>query len=192
MNQNNPEKTSSAKTSKPFSQIQARIVTIACLCIGFAIIAVIGGWAVTGTLTDWETVVGGFILMALLAGLATLARRDRPALSAWLLAGLLFLIVSADLFYYGLGSPSPIAFLLPVILLACTVGLKPGLAAASLAVILIFGVAWASLNGLLTVAIPVDESHLSYNAPVISVILLFCAGLTGYTVDAYRRHIQKM
>jgi len=192
VNQNNPEKPPTAKTPEPFSQIQARIVTIACLCLGFAIIAVIGGWAVTGTLTDWETVVGGIILMAFLAGLAMLARRGRPALAAWLLAGLLFLLVSADLFYYGLGSPSPIAFLLPVILLACTVGLKPGLAAAALAVVLIFGVAWASLSGLLTVAIPVDESHLSYNAPVISVILLFCAGLTGYTVDAYQRHIKQM
>ena len=78
------------------------------------------------------------------------------------------------------------AFLLPVMLIACTTGLKPGLAVAALAAVVIFGVAWGSLNGILTVNIPVDESHLSYNAPVISVILLFCAGLTGFAVEAYQ------
>ncbi|PKO16957.1 MAG: hypothetical protein CVU39_06980, partial [Chloroflexi bacterium HGW-Chloroflexi-10] len=161
-------------------QIQARIVTAACLGLSLVVIAIIGGWAVTGTLTDWETVVGGVILIAILGGLSLLARRGRPALAAWLLAGLLFLIVSADLAYYGLGSPSAMAFLLPVMLIACTTGLKPGLAVAALAAVVIFGVAWGSLNGILIVNIPVDESHLSYNAPVISVILLFCAGLTGF------------
>lgn len=166
--------------------VQARIVAAACLGLSLAAIAIIGGWALTGTLTDWETVVGGVILIAILAGLATLARRGRPGLAAGLLAGLLFLIVSADLAYYGLGSPSAMAFLLPVLLIACTLGLKPGLAAAALAAVVIFGVAWASLNGLLAVAIPVNESHLSYNAPVISVILFFCAGLAGFAVESYQ------
>jgi hypothetical protein len=171
---------------KSIKQIQARIVTAACLGIGLAVIAIIGGWAISGTLTDWETVVGGVIFIAILGGLSLLVRRGRPALAAWLLAGLLFLIISADVSYYGLGSPSAMAFLLPVMLLACTLGLKPGLSAAALAAVVVFGVAWGSLNGILTVNIPVDESHLSYNAPVISVILIFCAGLTGFAVEAYQ------
>jgi len=74
-----------------------------------------------------------------------------------------------------------------VLLVAVVFGLKPGLGAAALAAVIVFGVAWASFSGLLTVAIPADESHLSYNAPVISVILLFCAGLAGYAVEAYRQ-----
>jgi hypothetical protein len=126
------------------------------------------------------------VFIAILAGLAVLARRGRPGLAAGLLAGLLYLVVSADVMYYGLGSPSAMAFLLPVVLIACTLGLRPGLVAAALAALVVFGAAWASLNGALAVAIPVDESHLSYNAPVISVILLFCAGLVGYSVEAQR------
>jgi len=170
-----------------FVHARARIVTVACIGVGLAVIAVVGGWAVTGTLTDWETVVGGLILLGILAGLAVLARRGRPGLAAGLLAGVLFLGVGADVAYYGLGSPSAMAFLLPVLLVACIFGLRPGMGVAALAALVVFGVAWASLAGAITVETLVDESHLSYNAPVISVILLFCAGLTGFAVEAYRQ-----
>ncbi|HPH94770.1 MAG TPA: hypothetical protein PKW33_01945 [Anaerolineaceae bacterium] len=174
-------------SSETEKQIRARIVTAACLCLSLVVIAVIGGWAVTGTLTDWETVAGGVIFIAILAGLAVLARRKYPEWAAGILAGLLFLMVSADVAYYGLGSPSAMAFLLPVMLTACIFGSKPGLAAAALAAGVVFCVAWASLNGSLAVAAPVDISHLSYNAPVISVILLFCGGVSGYAVELWRR-----
>lgn len=180
--------TESGHQDQLFWEVKARIVTAACFGLSLAVIAVIGGWAVTGTLTDWETVVGGVIFIGMLAGLSALARRRYPTLAAGLLAGLLFFVISADLVYYGLGSPSAMAFLLPVVLLACTLGFRPGLAAAALAAVVVFGVAWASLNGVLMVAIPVDESHLSYNAPVISVILFFCAWLTGFAVEAYQKH----
>jgi len=166
--------------------VQARIVMAACLGLSLAVVAIVGGWAVTGTLTDWETVVGGVILLAVLAGLAVLARRGHPGWAVGLLTGLLFILISADLTYYGLGSPSAMAYLLPVLLISCTFGLRPGLGAAALAAGLVFGVAWASLHGLLEVAIDVTESHLSYNAPVISVILLLSAGLSGYAVEAYQ------
>lgn len=181
------QQTVSPAPARGFREEKPRIVTAACLGLGGAVVAVIGGWALTGTLTDWETVVGGLFILGILAGLAALARKGRPGLAAGLLAGMLFLLVGADVVYYGLGSPSAMAFLLPVLLVAVVFGLKPGLGAAALAAVIVFGVAWASFSGLLTVAIPVDESHLSYNAPVISVILLFCGGLAGYAVEAYRR-----
>ncbi|RPI29352.1 MAG: hypothetical protein EHM70_15795, partial [Chloroflexota bacterium] len=126
----------------PVSAAQARIVTIACFGLGLAVVAIIGGWALTGTLEDWETVVGGVIFIAILAGLAVLARRGRPALAALALAALLFVFVGADAAYYGLGSPSAVAFLLPVLLISCTLGLKPGLAAAALSAAVVFGIAW--------------------------------------------------
>ena len=168
-------------------QIQARIVTVACWGVGLAVIAIVGGWALTGTLTDWETVVGGVFMLGILAGLVALARKGRPGLAAGLLVGMLFLLVGADVTYYGLGSPSAMAFLLPVLLVALVFGLKPGLGVAIVAAVVVFGVAWASLNGMIAVETLVDESHLSYNAPVISVILLFCAGLAGAAVEAYRQ-----
>lgn len=169
---------------------QVQIVTFACGGIGLAVIAIIGGWAITGTLEDWETVVGGLILGGLLAGLAILARRGHPSLSALLLSGLLFVLVAADIVYYGLGSPSVAALLLPVLLIACTFGRKLGLAAAALAAAAMFSIAWASLNGLLESAVPAVESHLSFTAPVLSVILFFCAGLAGTAVDVYQQSLQ--
>ena len=172
--------------SEKFLKIQAGIVTMACIGLGLAAIMVIGGWAVTGTLEDWETVVGGGIFLALLAGIARMARRGRASLAAGILSGLLFILVSADVASYGLGSPSAMAFLLPALLTACSLGLWPGILVAMLAVLVMFGVAWTSLEGLLVVAIPVELSHLSYNAPVISVILVFCTALAGYAVQSYR------
>lgn len=162
---------------------KVKVVSTACIGLSLAVVGIIGGWAVTGTLEDWETVVGGVVFIAILAGLAALARRGRPELAAGLLAALLFLFVSADIAYYGLGSPSALAFMLPTLIVACTLGLRPGLIAAALASLVVFGVAWGSLNGVLEVAIPVELSHLSYNAPVISVILLFCAYLVGVAVQ---------
>ncbi len=184
------EKQTATEAQSPagmIQQIRARIITVACLGVGLAVIAIVGGWALTGTLTDWETVVGGVFILGILTGLVALARKGRPGLAAGLLAGMLFLLVSADVTYYGLGSPSAMAFLLPVLLVALVFGLVPGLSAAALAAVVVFGVAWASLNGMIIVETLVDESHLSYNAPVISVILLFCAGLAGTAVEAYRQ-----
>lgn len=172
-------------------KVQARIIRFACICLGIATLAIIGGWALTATLTDWETVAGGLIFLAMLFGFSRLAwQGKRPLLAAWLLAGLLFIIISADVAYYGLGSPSAMAFLIPILLVACIGGLKPGLLMATLASLLVFGVAWASLTGLLPVATLVDESHLSYNAPVISVILLFCGGLAGFAMDVHLKKTQ--
>ena len=175
------------KTQEQITAVKARILTIACLGLGLAVVAVIGGWAVTGTLEDWETVVGGLVFIALLAGLARLARRGHPVLAGCILAGFLFILVSADVAYYGLGSPSAMAFLLPVLLVSCLLGLRPGLASAAFCALVVFAVAWASLYGGFEVAIPAEVSHLSYNAPVISVILLFSAGLSGYAVEAYQK-----
>ncbi len=176
----------SSQFPEPATIAQARIVTAAGVGLGLATLAVIGGWAITGTLEDWETVVGGLVFIGILAGLSVLARRGRPALAAGILSGLLFLLVSADVASYGLGSPSAMAFSLPVLLVACVLGLWPGLALAALSSLVVFGVAWGSLNGMLAVALAVDASHLSYNAPVTSVILLICAGLVGYAVESYR------
>ena len=103
------------------------------------------------------------------------------------MAGFLFLLVSADVAYYGLGSPSAMAFLLPVLLVSCILGLRSGLAAAALSALVVFGVAWASLYGGLEVAIPAEVSHLSYNALVISVSLSCSAALSGYAVEAYQK-----
>ncbi len=169
---------------------QVQIVTFACAGVGLAVIAIIGGWAITGTLEDWETVVGGLILGGLLAGLAIMARRGHPSLSAVLLSGLLFVLVAADIVYYGVGSPSVAALLLPVLLIACTFGRKPGLAAAALSAAAVFGIAWASLNGMLETALPSVESHLSFTAPAISVILFFSAGLAGTAVEVYQQVMQ--
>ncbi len=169
---------------------QVQIVTFACAGVGLAVIAIIGGWAITGTLEDWETVVGGLILGGLLAGLAIMARRGHPSLSAVLLSGLLFVLVSADIVYYGVGSPSVAALLLPVLLIACTFGRKPGLAAAALSTAAVFGIAWASLNGMLETALPSVESHLSFTTPAISVILFFSAGLAGTAVEVYQQVMQ--
>lgn len=174
----------------PRRAAQARIVTFACAGLGVAVIAIIGGWAITNTLEDWETVVGGLLFGGLLAGFAALARRGHPSLSAVLLAGLLFVFVTADTAYYGLGSPLAAALLLPVLLIACTLGLKPGLAAAILGAAAVFGIAWASLSGILATEMPAAESHLSFTAPLISVILFFGAGLAGAAVEEYQKALQ--
>lgn len=169
---------------------QERIVTLACVGLGLAVLGIIGRWAITDSLEDWETVVGGLLFEGLLAGLIVLAKRGYPVLSAGLLAGLLFIFVTADTAYYGLGSPTVAMLLLPVLLIACTLGLRPGLAAAALAAVVVYGIAWASLNGILATEMPATQYHMSYTAPMISVILFLCAGLAGTAVEVYQKAVQ--
>lgn len=158
---------------------RAGLVIGACLGLVAACLLIIGGWAVTGTLEDWETIVAAAVLAGLLAGIVFLARsgRDRPA--AWLLTGLLALLIAFNMAAYGLGSPTAAAFCLPIVLAACALGLWAGLGVAALASLAVWLVAAAGVAGWYTPLTPPDISHLSFEAPVMTIIFLAVAGMVG-------------
>jgi hypothetical protein len=162
-------------------QVRARagLVVGTCLGVGAACVLIIVGWAVTGTLEDWETIVAAVVLAGLLAGIVLLARAGRVRLAAWLLVGLLALLIAADVAGYGLGSPTAAAFCIPIVLAACALGLWAGLGVAAFASLAIWLIATAGLAGWYTPQIAPDVSYLSFEAPVMTVILLAVALMVG-------------
>ena len=165
-------------------RIRAGLVIGACLGVVAACVLIIVGWAVTGTLEDWETIVAAVVLAGLLAGIVFLARAGRVRLAAWLLVGLLALLIAADIAEYGLGSPTAAAFCIPIVLAACALGLWAGLGVAAFASLAVWLVAAAGMAGWYTPLTLADISHLSFEAPVMTVIFLAVAGLVGGWIRA--------
>lgn len=163
-----------------YTSTQTRITIATCIGVAVAILSIILFWAITGTLEDWETVVAGGVLLALLAGIAFLAHKGRVALADWLLVGLLALLVSADLPYYGVGTPSAAAYVLPIVLAARLLGFWPGMGVAGFSAVVVWLIAWATTSGLYPVEAAVDISHLTFNAPALTIIFGLTALIVGY------------
>jgi hypothetical protein len=159
---------------------RARLVTAACLGVAAAVVFIIGYWILSGSLEDWETLVAGAVFILLLGGDAWLARTGRVMLAAWLLVGLLTLIVSIDLVEYGIGSPTAAAYVIPIALAACCLGFWEGLSIAVTGSAVCWLVAWASTSGRLDLDPPADISHLTFNAPALTVILLITVLIVGW------------
>lgn len=157
---------------------RARLVILTCLGLVSATLALILTWLISGDL-QWETVVAGTVLALLLAGLIALAHRGRVGIAMGLLIGLLSLIITTDVAAYGLGSPAAAAYFVPIVLVSCGYGLWAGLGMAALSAGATWAIAWATTGGRYQPYGPVDISHLTFNAPTLTVLFLLVATIIG-------------
>ena len=72
------------------------------------------------------------------------------------------------------------AFLIPILLIACGMGMRPGFAAALVCSAFGWLFAGAENAGWIAVPYPVDISHLTFDAPALTVVFLLCAAIAGY------------
>ncbi len=135
-------------------------------------------WLISGDL-QWQTAVVSAVFTLLLVGIGLLARNGRSRAATWILVGLLMVLIALDSSSFGLSSPGAAAFVLPVVLAACALGLWPGLGTALSATAVIWLVAWGTTAGWYEPYGLVDISHLTFNAPFYSVILLITAVIVG-------------
>jgi len=163
---------------------RCRLVQAAWASVGGAVLFIILFWVVSGSLEDIETVFAGGVFLLILGGIAWLARR-REKLAAWLLVGLLTLLIAVDLLDYGVGTPAAAGFVLPAVLAACALGLWAGLGVSLSGSAVIWLIAWGSTSGgWFDPPAPID--HLTFNAPALTVILVAAAlivGLWGRSVE---------
>ena len=167
-----------AATSDNLARARTKLVTAASLGVAGAVLFIILYWVFSGSMEEIETVYAGGVLIVLLAGIAWLARR-KDKLAAWLLTGLLTLIIATDLPYYGIGSPSAGALVIPIVLAACALGLWAGLGLAALSTVIVWVVAWGTTSGG-WLEPPTTIDHLTFNAPALTVIFLLIALIVGY------------
>ena len=135
-------------------------------------------WLISGDL-EWETAVAGVVFTLVLVGLGWLARNGRSRAATWILVGLLMVLIALDSSSFGLSSPGAAAFVMPVVLAACGLGLWSGLGTALVATAVTWLVAWGTTAGWYEPYGLVEISHLTFNAPFYSVVLLVTAVIVG-------------
>ncbi|MGB7538709.1 MAG: hypothetical protein WBM17_09235 [Anaerolineales bacterium] len=165
--------------NEPAARRIAMLVIITCAAIVLGALALILTWIVSGDL-QLETVAAAGILFLILAGLVLLALRGRERAALVILAVLLFILVAADLTESGLHTSMAAAFLIPILLIACGLGMRAGIGAA----LICSGFGWllaaAENGGWMAVPYPIDISHLTFDAPALTVVFLLCAAIAGY------------
>ena len=116
----------------------------------------------------------------MLLGIAAVSRSDRVALAAWLLIVIVGLAIVGDVGYYGVSAASIFAFVLPIVLAACLSGFTAGVITAVIGAIVAWGAAIGAMQGWLDVAVPFEMNHLTFNAPIISIVFLLVAVIVGW------------
>jgi hypothetical protein len=167
------------KFDDPLLTGRAKLIAVTSLGLMLAAWALVLTWLISGDL-EGITVVAAAIFSAVMFGLMALARHGRVSLAAWLLVGLLSVLILADTVDYGLSSPSIVSYLVPIVLAACTLGLAAGIGVAAFGSIGVWLIAIALSAGWYQSSVPFTFDQLTFNAPVLTVIFLLVAGIVGW------------
>jgi hypothetical protein len=157
---------------------RAGLVIATCLGLIAAVTALIMTWLISGDL-EAETVVAGLVFGLVLSGIAALARSGRATAATWLLVSLLLLLITADAAGYGLGSPAAVSFFVPIVLAACGLGLVAVLGVAVYSAVAVWVIAWGASAGWYEPEIPFEVWHLTFSAPLLTVLFLLVALIVG-------------
>ncbi len=168
---------------------RAGLVIVTCSGLIVMLLALILTWLVSGDLQG-ETVVGSFLLSLVLLGIAALARRGRVGPANWLLVILLVVLITVDVAAFGLGSPAAAAYFVPVVLAACGSGLLAGIGVALFGSVSVWMIAWSASVGWYEPWIAFEASHLTFNAPLFTALLLLVALIVGFWVRHISGHLQ--
>ena len=166
-------------TNDPIVSGRAKLIIVTSLGMMLAAWGLVLTWLISGDL-EGITVIAAVIFSAVMIGLATFAHSGRVSLAAWLLVILLCVLILADTAAYGLGSPSIGSYLIPTVLAACTLGFAASVGVAVFGSAVIWMMAAALYSGWYQSAAPFQVDHLTFNAPVLTVIFLLVAVIVGW------------
>jgi len=157
---------------------RATLIIASCLGLAAAVLAMLLVWWISGDLQA-VTVAGILAFILLLVGIAALAWGGRATLAAGLLVALLALLILVDAAAFGLGSPAAASYVVPVVLAACTLGLAPAIGVALFGSVAVWLIAWAASAVWYQPLIPFAPSHLTFNAPLFTVLFWLVALIVG-------------
>lgn len=158
---------------------RAGLIIAACLGLIATALTLILVWLVTGDLA-WETVLLALLLSLLLAGIVVLARTGRVRLATWLLVLLLLLLITADAVSFGLGSPAATAYVIPILLATCGLGLPAGLGVALFSSAAVWLIAWGAFAAWYEPWEPFALWHLTFTAPFLTVLQWLVVLIAGF------------
>ncbi len=178
-------------TTDPLLAGRARLILATCVGLALAVWGLVLTWLISGDLQS-VTVIVAIAFSIMLLGIAVVSRSGRTTLAAWLFIVLLGLVTVYDATYYGLGAPDIVFFVLPIVLAACLIGLSAGMIMAVVGAIVTWGIAIGAMQGWLAVVIPFQMDHLTFYAPVITIVFLLVALIVGWWsryTSALMRHL---
>lgn len=112
-----------------------------------------------------------------------LARNGRSRLALGLISGLLFLLITGNVASFGLGSPAAAAYFIPIALAACGIGLWIGLGMAFAGGAAVWLIVVAAATGQYTPEMPYEEWHLTFIAPLFTVLFFIVTLIVSYWVN---------
>ena len=159
-------------TSSPLNRAKAKVTIVTALAIGAAMLALVLFWIVTFTLEDIETIFLTLGLILLMAGIIALVKRGHIKLGAWILTGLMIFLNLSNMTWYGVSTTSSAGYLIPILLALFGIGSGAGLGVAILGCVSVFAISGLASTGQIQTEIPYAESHLTFDAPALTLIYL--------------------
>jgi len=162
---------------------RAGFVIVVCLSLITASLLLVLTWFITRDLQ--RKTVGVTLGLAVLFTLsAILARNGNIQTGALLLIVVLGVLVSGVVYIYGVSTVVATGgYLLIIMIAAITLGGWPCLVAALVASALVWLAAWGEIKNWYKPLLGRDISHLTFNAPVLTVFFLIAAGTLGVWSD---------
>lgn len=161
----------------------AQLIKLTCFSLTGAIVFFLLYWILSNSLEEVTSIFAGGVLVLILNGIALLAHKKHVKPASWLLIGLLFLLVTIDLISYGIESLSAAFYVIPILLTAFCLGKWLALGMATLSSAVGWLTAWVEISTSHTQT-PVDTSLLTFNAPMLTIILFSVAIISGYWGNA--------
>ena len=160
-------------------QASAMVVIITSLAISGAMVVLILYWLLT---KSFETIKTIFAMLAIMLGLAIcvwLAINDQVKTAAWILIVFMLLLNIANMLGYGIATSASAAYLIPILLAMFCINVGTGYIISALGCLLVFGIAFLQSKEKIKTLLPYQVSHLTFDAPVLSLIYILVAFITG-------------
>lgn len=168
----------------PLERAKARIVVVISFASGGAIIALVLFWALTNTLEDIQTLYVSAGFLFLLAAIIISIKCRYTRLGAWLITTLMALLNLSNMAWYGIGTSSSAGYLVPILLAFFSIGMGAGIGLTITGCAATFLIAYFASTGQLQTTIPYQESNLSFDAPVLTLIFIPAALVAGSWVHS--------
>lgn len=149
-----------------------RVVNALSYSIIAAMLGVILYWIFTNSFEDIETIFIAIGITLLLAANLWMAHRGKARLAAWLLIGLLLFLNTANIVWYGIGSLSTAALLIPTVAAFIGLSIRDGIVVTVLSLLVAWGTVLAAATGQLKTELPYQISNLTFDAPILTVIFI--------------------
>jgi hypothetical protein len=157
---------------------RAAVVMAASLLLILVILIMLIFWKITKDLQRW-TVFASLGIILFLIATTFLARGGYGPAAASLLAGLLFLLALADIFFFGVSSIGGSVLIVPILLATFGLGESAGWIVALLCSFALWGCAWGEASGNFSWQTEHRRDAWTFHAPALTALYFLVAAIAS-------------